>query len=389
MAGLGSLSGFGNRLYKGEVAYEIVGRRKRWLVLFGVIALLALAGLLVRGLSFSVDFKGGSVFTVPSQTLSSSQVTSIALSDGVPAPTVQVQQVVNGGRQLTITTTTINEQTTETLTNSLAKAADVPASKITVESIGASWGHDVTVDAVEALIIFLVLLAVGLTVFYGWQMAVAALVSLINVIIITVGVYAWSGLEVSPSSMVGFLTILGYAMYDAVVVFDKIRENKKVLVDSNRMGYGRATNLAVNQTLVRSMNTSIIALIPVASLLLGGTISQAAVLQDLALAMLVGIGSGTVSSILVAAPTLVWIKELDPKVRAHAERLEAKAAQQARRAAQDQAKKDEVPQPSVETVPVEMAASVSAPPAARPAAQRKPGPGERVQPRTQSRAKRK
>ena len=385
MAGLGSL---GNRLYKGEVAYEIVGRRKRWLILFGAIALLALAGLLVRGLSFSVDFKGGSVFTVPSQTLSSSQVTSIAVGDGVPAPTVQVQQVVNGGRQLTVTTVTISEKTTETLTNSLAKAADISPSKITVESIGASWGHDVSYDAFEALIIFLVLLSIGLTVFYGWQMAIAALVSLVNVIIITVGVYAWSGLEVSPSTVVGFLTILGYAMYDAVVVFDKIRENNRVLVASGRMGYGRATNLAVNQTLVRSMNTSLIALIPVASLLLGGTISQAAVLQDLALAMLVGIGSGTVSSILVAAPTLVWIKELDPRVRAQTERLEAKAAQQARRAAQEKEKEDARPAPQ-EAAQAELASTVPAPSAARPAAQRKPGPGERVQPRSQPRAKRK
>ena len=370
MAGQNSL---GNRLYRGEVAYEIIGRRKRWLAIFGVIAVLSLTGLLARGLSFSVDFRGGSEFTVPSQSLQTSQVNDIANRDGVPAPTVQVETLSDGTRQLTVTTVPISTTTEQTLTNDLAKAAGVSSDKVTVETVGASWGHEVTGDAIEALIIFLVLLAIGLTVFYGWQMAIGALVSLVNVIIITVGVYAWSGLEVSPDTVVGFLTILGYAMYDAVVVFDKIRENSRNLVDTGRMGYAKATNLAINQTLVRSMNTSIIALIPVASLLIGGTISQAAVLQDLALAMLVGIASGTVSSILVASPTLVWIKEFDPKVRAQEARIEsAQRKVEAREAARS-------------TEPVAVAAAPAAGPATPVRVQ-----GDRSQPvRNQPRAKRK
>jgi preprotein translocase subunit SecF len=323
MAGLGSL---GNRLYRGEVSYEIVGRRRRWAAIFGIVLLLSALGLAVRGLHFSVDFKGGSVITVPSSTLSSDRVAAIASTDGVPAPTVQVQQIVGGGRQVTVTTTTIDSKTQQQLTTDLAKSAGVPENKITVEQVGASWGHDISKQAIEALLVFLVLLAVYLAIFFEWKMALAALASLINVIVITVGVYAWSGLEVSPSTVVGFLTILGYAMYDAVVVFDKVKENKRQLVDQAKMGYGAAANLAVNQTLVRSLNTSLIALIPVAALLFGGTISQAAVLQDLALALLVGIGAGTVSSILVATPTLVWLKELEPAVRAQEQRLAAKAA---------------------------------------------------------------
>ncbi|HEV3173572.1 MAG TPA: protein translocase subunit SecF, partial [Actinocrinis sp.] len=264
------LGSFGNRLYRGEVSYDIVGRRKRWLTIFGALLLASILGVALRGLHFSVDFKGGSVITVPTATMSSDQVVSIASGDGVPAPTVQVQQIVGGGRQVTVTTTTITTATQQKLTADLARAAGVDQSKITVEQVGASWGHDISVQALQALVVFLILLAIYLAIFFEWKMAVAALTSLINVIVITVGVYAWSGLEVSPATVVGFLTILGYAMYDAVVVFDKVKENKKLLVDTGKMGYGPAANLAVNQTLVRSVNTSLIALIPVAALLFGG-----------------------------------------------------------------------------------------------------------------------
>jgi preprotein translocase subunit SecF len=324
------MGSFGNRLYRGEVSYEIVGRRRRWAAIFGVVLLLSILGLTVRGLSFSVDFRGGSVITVPSATLTTDQVGSIASADGVPAPTVQVQQIVGGGRQVTVTTTTITSAAQQKLTADLAKAAGVEQTKVTVEQVGASWGHDISSQALQALIVFLVLLSVYLAIFFEWKMAAAALTSLVNVIVITVGVYAWSGLEVSPATVVGFLTILGYAMYDTVVVFDKVKENKRHYVDQSKLGYGPAANLAVNQTLVRSLNTSLIALIPVASLLFGGTVSNAAVLQDLALALLVGIGAGTLSSILVATPVLVWLKELEPAVRAQEQKLAAKAAQDRR-----------------------------------------------------------
>jgi preprotein translocase subunit SecF len=327
MSRIGSL---GNRLYRGDVSFEIVGRRRRWAAIFGAVLLLSILGMTVRGLHFSVDFKGGSVITVPSATLSSDQVASIAAADGVPAPTVQVQQIVGGGRQVTVTTTTITTATQQKLTTDLSKAAGVAQSKVTVEQVGASWGHDISSQALQALIVFLVLLTIYLAIFFEWKMAIAALASLVNVMVISVGVYAWSGLEVSPSTVVGFLTILGYSMYDAVVVFDKVKENKRQYVDQGNLGYGPAANLAVNQTLVRSLNTSLIALIPVAALLFGGTVSQAAVLQDLALALLVGIGAGTISSILVATPTLVWLKELEPAVRAQEKRLAAKAAQDRR-----------------------------------------------------------
>ena len=335
MSRLNNFSTLGNRLYSGETSVEVVGRRKRWFASFGVVLLLALLGLGVRGLHFSVDFTGGTVLTVPTASLSSSEATSIAVSNGISAPVVQEKTVTTGGagHEVTVTTPTISSTVQTNLKDDLAKASGISPDSITVQQVGSSWGHQVSQDAVEALIIFLILVTIYMAVFFAWQMAVAALASLLNVVVITVGVYAWSGLEVSPATVTGFLTILGYAIYDAVVVFDKIKENQRLYVDTDRMGYGRAANLAVNQTLMRSLNTSLIAVIPVVALMIGGLLSEAAVLQDIALALFVGIAAGTVSSILLAAPLLVWIKERNPAVRAHEARMANKAQKGAARAA--------------------------------------------------------
>ena len=334
MSRLNNFRTLGNRLYSGEKSVEIVGRRRRWFASFGVVLLLALLGLGVRGLQFSVDFTGGSVLTVPTNSLSTGQATSIAVSNGISAPVVQQMTVTTGGagHQVTVTTPVIKAATQNALKADLAKAAGVNVNSITVQSVGASWGHQVSKDAVEALIVFLILVTIYMAVFFEWQMAAAALVSLLNVVVITLGVYAWSGLEVSPATITGFLTILGYAIYDAVVVFDKIKENRRQYVETDRMSYGRAANLAVNQTLMRSLNTSLIAVIPVIALMIGGVLSQAAVLEDIALALFVGIAAGTVSSILLAAPLLVWIKERNPAVLSHTKRMNSKAEKAAARA---------------------------------------------------------
>ena len=348
MSRLDNFRTLGNRLYSGETSVEIVGRRRRWFASFGVILLLALLGLGVRGLHFSVDFTGGSVLTVPTNSLSTTTATSIAVSNGVDAPVVQQMTVTTGGagHEVTVTTPVISAATENAIKADLAKAAGINENSITVESVGASWGHQVSKDAVEALIVFLVLVTIYMAIFFEWQMAVAALASLLNVVVITLGVYAWTAEEVSPATITGFLTILGYAIYDAVVVFDKIKENKRLQVDTDRMGYGRAANLAVNQTLMRSLNTSLIAVIPVVALMIGGLLSQAAELQEIALALFVGIAAGTVSSILLAAPLLVWIKERNPTVRAHEAKMAAKAKKDAARVGADE------PRAAAETVTV-------------------------------------
>lgn len=346
MSRLKNFGALGNRLYSGETTVEVIGHRKRWFASFGIVLLLALIGLGVRGLHFSVDFTGGSVLTVPTQTLSTSQATSIAVDHGVSAPVVQEETITTGGagRQITVTTPTIQPAAENQLKEALASAAGISPDKINVQDVGASWGHEVSKDAVEALIVFLVLVTLYLALFFEWQMAVSALVSLLNVVVITGGVYAWSGLLVSPATITGFLTILGYAIYDAVVVFDKIKENRRLYVETDRMGYAKAANLAVNQTLMRSLNTSLIAVIPVVALMIGGVLSQAAVLQDIALALFVGIAAGTVSSILLAAPLLVWIKERNPAVRAHEARIAARAQKEAAKAAAtESAPKDAAP----------------------------------------------
>jgi preprotein translocase subunit SecF len=231
-----------------------------------------------------------------------------------------------------VTTPTIQGPAEAELKDALATAAGITPDKINVQDVGASWGHEVSKDAIEALVVFLFVVTLYLAFFFEWQMAVSALLSLLNVVVITGGVYAWSGLTVSPATITGFLTILGYAIYDAVVVFDKIKENRRLYVDTDRMGYAKAANLAVNQTLMRSMNTSLIAVIPVVALMIGGALSQAAVLEDIALALFVGIAAGTVSSILLAAPLLVWIKERNPAVRAHEARIASRTAKESAKA---------------------------------------------------------
>ena len=197
MSRLDNFRTLGNRLYSGETPVEVVGRRKRWFASFGIVVLLALLGLGVRGLHFSVDFTGGTVLTVPTNSLSTAQATSIAINNGVSAPVVQQITVTTGGagHEVTVTTPVISGPTENALKADLANAAGINVNSITVQSVGASWGHQVSKDAIEALIVFLILVTIYLAIFFEWQMAVAALASLLNVIVITVGVYAWSGLR--------------------------------------------------------------------------------------------------------------------------------------------------------------------------------------------------
>jgi preprotein translocase subunit SecF len=211
--------------------------------------------------------------------------------------------------------------------STLAKELGVPQSKVSVNFVGASWGSQISQKALQALIAFLVVIVIYLSIAFEWRMAVAALVALAHDIVITVGIYALAGFEVSPASVIGLLTILGYSLYDTVVVFDKVRENTAGLLGSARSTYSQAANLALNQTLVRSINTSIIALLPVAAILfIGGGILGAGELNDLALVLFVGMLSGTYSSIFIATPVLADLKERDPQYKALARRVAQRAA---------------------------------------------------------------
>jgi len=324
MSRLGTIGG---RLYRGEVSFDFVGRQKLWYSISGAILVLSLIGLFARGLNFSVDFKGGSVFKFPVSSSSISQVRSAAASGGAGQDTI-VEKVGSGSSaQWQVQTGKLPYAQQTHVQNTIAHDLGIPASKISVSFVGASWGSQISQKAIQALIAFLIVIVIYLSIAFEWRMAVAALIALAHDIVITVGVYALAGFEVSPATVIGLLTILGYSLYDTVVVFDKVRENTAGLLGSARSTYSQAANLALNQTLVRSINTSVIALLPVASILfVGAGLLGAGELKDLALVLFVGMLSGTYSSICIATPVLADLKERDPQYKALAKRVAARGA---------------------------------------------------------------
>ena len=239
-----------------------------------------------------------------------------------------VQQVGSGSNaRWEVQTGKLTYAQQTTVQDAISHDLNIPASSISVSFVGPSWGSDISHKAAQALIAFLIVIVIYLSIAFEWRMAVAALVALVHDIVITIGVYALAGFEVSPATVIGLLTILGYSLYDTVVVFDKVRENTAGLLSSSRSTYSQAANLALNQTLVRSINTSVIALLPVAAILfIGGGLLGAGELNDLALVLFVGMLSGTYSSICIATPVLADLKERDPQYKALAKRVALKAS---------------------------------------------------------------
>jgi preprotein translocase subunit SecF len=325
---MSQLGSFGNRLYRGEVSFDFVGRQRLWYSISGLILVLSLVGLFARGLNFTVDFKGGSVFKFPVGNSSIVQVQH-AVSSSPAGSDAIVQQVGSGSSSSWQVQTgklpSFSQQ--QAVQATLSRDLGVPQSKISINFVGASWGSDITHKAIQALIAFLIVIVIYLSIAFEWRMAIAALIALVHDIVITIGVYALAGFQVSPATVIGLLTILGYSLYDTVVVFDKVRENTAGLLSSTRSTYSQAANLALNQTLVRSINTSIIALLPVAAILfIGGGVLGAGELNDLALVLFVGMLSGTYSSICIATPVLADLKEHQPQYQALAKRVALKAA---------------------------------------------------------------
>jgi len=324
MSRLGQLGG---KLYRGEVSYDFVGRQRRWYAISGAILLISIVALFVRGLDFSVDFKGGAVFQFPAAASQTTTQVQGAVSDaGVSG--AQVQQL-NGlhGKSWQVQTKSLTSAQTLQVESSLESQLGVSGSKISTTFVGPSWGSTITTKAVQALITFLIVIVVYLSIAFEWKMAVAAFVALIHDLVIATSVYALTGFQVSPATVIGLLTILGYSLYDTVVVFDKVRENTAGLLGGARSTYSQAANLALNQTLVRSINTSLIALLPVAAILfVGGGLLGAGELKDLALVLFVGMLSGTYSSIFIATPVLADLKEREPQYRALAKRVSVRAA---------------------------------------------------------------
>jgi preprotein translocase subunit SecF len=331
MSRLGKL---GARLYSGDVSVDFVGRRTLWYVISLVIIVIVLGGLVIRGVNFGIEFRGGVEFEakVADPTSHVEQYTDVVTGTGIEAaqsPTVVASK----------DTTTIRIQT-EPLTIDEQRVVEhaldeAGAGEISSSSIGPTWGGEVANKAIIGLIVFLVLVVLFIWAYFReWRMSVAAIVALAHDVIITIGVYALTGFEVTPATVTGLLTILGYSLYDTVVVFDKVRENTKGVTTSVRRTYAEGANLAVNQTLVRSINTSVAALLPVGAILYVGWFQLGTgPLKDLALALFVGMAAGAYSSICIATPLLAQLKMREPAMVAQAKRVMTRRTTQAREAA--------------------------------------------------------
>jgi len=308
--------GIAGRLYRGEVSINFVGRQRLWYAISGVFALISAIALTVRGLNFSLEFRGGSSFTFPSNSLTTQgAISQLVTKAGGGDASVQFTSTPSL-HQWTVQTGALTSDVTQKIAAALAQTFHLAQNTVSVQLVGPTWGGQITTKAVEALIIFLVVIVIYLSIAFEWRMAVAAFIALIHDILITTGIYALTGFTVSPTSVIGLLTILGYSLYDTVVVFDKVRENTAGLLTTQRSTYSDAANLALNQTLVRSINTSLTALLPVASILfIGAGLLGAGTLKDLALVLFIGMLSGTYSSIFIATPVLADLKEREPQYK--------------------------------------------------------------------------
>jgi preprotein translocase subunit SecF len=310
------LGNIGGRLYRGEVSFDFVGRRKLWYRISGAILVISIAALLIFRLQYSVDFKGGSVFSFKAPAATSAQVSNTVTNAG-GGSTLTVQQV--GGTSWKVQTEVLKQKTQFKVQNAIADrflGGREHSKQVSLQSVGPSWGSQISLKALEALLAFLVVIVLYLSLAFEWRMATAALIALLHDIVITVGVYALLRFQVSPATVIGLLTILGYSLYDTVVVFDKVRENTAGLLATRRVTYSEAANLALNQTLVRSINTSLIALLPVSAILAVSIFLLGnGELKDLSLVLFVGMLSGTYSSICIATPVLADLKERQPEFK--------------------------------------------------------------------------
>jgi preprotein translocase subunit SecF len=315
-----------SRLYHGQTANPFVEKRRRWYAVSGLFVLISVVSLLTRGLSLGIDFEGGALFRfTPSVSVPDDRVTAVVTGAG--AREAAVQKVGTGTKEYQVRTEVLKDAQIEKVAAALKKAFSPKGGTVSVDSVSATWGGQITNKAIQGLIAFLVFVIAYISLRFEWKMAISAIIALVHDLIITAGIYSLVGFVVTPSTVIATLTILGYSLYDTVVVFDKVRENTLGLAGSSRMTYSDAANLSINQTLMRSINTSLTSLLPVGALLfVGAGLLGAGTLKDLSLALFVGIASGTYSSIFVATPLLTEFKEREPQFKALANRVRQRAA---------------------------------------------------------------
>lgn len=313
---MSKLKDLGNDLYSGTKSIDVVGRRKVF-YLIGIAIVIAsiLVPLIKGGFNFGIEFRGGSEFRIEGVAGTSQQVATDAVQSVEPGSTPLVTTV--GLDSVRIQTEQLDEVASEEVRIALADAYGVDSSAVTSSFIGANWGADVTEKALIGLVVFLLLVSLLMALYFRTlKMSVAALVALFHDVVITLGIYALVGFEITPAAVIGFLTILGYSLYDTVVVFDKVRENTLDVEFSETTTFASQVNLAINQTLVRSVNTSVVAVLPVASILfVGAAVLGAGTLRDIALALFIGIVAGTYSSVFLAGPLYVDLRAREEKFK--------------------------------------------------------------------------
>jgi preprotein translocase subunit SecF len=330
MSRLGEL---GHALYQGKVSIDFVGKRNRWYLVSLLIVLVCIGSLAIKGLNFGIEFRGGVEFIAQVENPDDQveEFTDVVVGTDIEEAANPIV-VASGGDSLRIQTEPLTADEAAVIEQALE---DAGATEVSASSIGPTWGEAIAEKALVGLVVFIALVIIFIWAYFReWKMSVSAIVALAHDLVITVGVYSLSGFEVTPATVTGFLTILGYSLYDTVVVFDKVRENTRGLLTSTRSTYAERANLAVNQTLVRSINTSVAALLPVGAILYVGAFQLGTgPLKDLALALFVGMAAGAYSSIFIATPLLVQLKEREPEIQTQAKRVRNRRAQQERESA--------------------------------------------------------
>ncbi|MGZ4681310.1 MAG: protein translocase subunit SecF [Acidimicrobiales bacterium] len=325
------------RLYRGENDINFVKWWRRGLILSAVLIVVSVLSLFTRGLNLGIDFEGGVSWEVKAPGVSVSDAR--AALDGVGEGQAKIQIV--GTETLRVQGAASSDGKQEEVRQVLADLAKADPAEVTISTVGPSWGKEITKSAERALVVFLAAILLYLSIRLEWKMAVGAVTAMVHDVVISVGVYSVFQLEVTPPTVIAFLTILGYSIYDTIVVFDKVKENQARPALATRVTYTELSSLSMNQVLLRSVNTSVVAILPVISMLVvGAGILGAVTLEEFAIALLVGMISGAYSSIFVAAPIVVWLKEREPRNRALAERLATGRVTGGSRASRSEARAD-------------------------------------------------
>jgi len=315
------------RLYRGLTAIDFVGRRRIWFSVSLLIIVAGVASLGIRGFNLGIDFKGGNSWEVLAPKATVAQMTTAAESAGLSQPTVYKlgDKTINVEGDLNSYSQSEQTVVTNRVADALAKVAKVSPNQVSTSSVGPTWGAGITHRALAALLAFFVAVVIYISARFEPKMALAAFVAMLHDLLVTVGVYSLFGFQVTPDTVVAVLTILGYSLYDTVVVFDRVRDNSRGVLNNGTMTYSDMVNLSMNQTLARSINTSLVAILPVLSvLLIGADLLGATTLQNYGLALFVGLLSGAYSSIFIASPLLAVLKEREPRFRDLANRVGVK-----------------------------------------------------------------